>query len=59
MERGDTIDGVAVRVVELTGTAGDLVVMHPWLMHNIAMNCSTRPRMMMSYTRYAADYSWF
>ncbi|MDW3218646.1 MAG: phytanoyl-CoA dioxygenase family protein [Acidimicrobiales bacterium] len=49
---GAEVDGVDVRVVELTGDAGDLVVMHPWLMHNIAMNCSERPRMMMSYTRY-------
>ncbi|GJM37067.1 MAG: hypothetical protein DHS20C19_04340 [Acidimicrobiales bacterium] len=50
---GAAVDGVDVRVAELTGDAGDLVVMHPWLMHNIAMNCSDRPRMMMSYTRYA------
>lgn len=56
---GTTIDGVDVRVTELTGRAGDLVLMHPWLMHNIAMNCSNRPRMMMSYSRYTTGFSFW
>ena len=56
---GSTVDGVDVRVTELTGEAGDLVIMHPWVMHNIAMNCSARPRMMMSYSRYTTEASFY
>ena len=40
------IDGVPTQVVELTGRAGDVVVCHPWLIHNIAPNVLDRPRMM-------------
>jgi hypothetical protein len=40
------IDGVATQVVELTGQAGDAVLCHPWLIHNIAPNTRDRPRMM-------------
>ena len=50
MTDGDEIDGVRVRVVEANGTAGDVCLMHPWMLHNIAKNCSDRPRMMMTQT---------
>lgn len=50
MTDGDEIDGVRVRVVEANGTAGDVCIMHPWMLHNIAKNCSDRPRMMMTQT---------
>lgn len=46
MVDGDEIDGVRVRVVELTGRAGDLTIMLPWTMHNIAVNCGDGPRLM-------------
>ena len=49
---GEEVAGVPVRAVELTGEAGDVVIMHPWLMHNIAMNCSDRVRLMTSFSRY-------
>ena len=52
---GAEVDGVTVKVTELTGRAGDLVVMHPWVLHNIGVNRARRPRMMMSHTVYAAD----
>ncbi len=55
MEVGSTIDGVSVRVGEVTGSAGDLVVMHPWLMHNLSTNSSSRPRVAMSYSLYSTD----
>jgi len=55
-ERGDRIDrfmraehtiaDIAVRVVELTGEPGDLVIGHPWLLHSGAANCGERPRFM-------------
>ena len=50
MVDGDEIDGVRVRVAELTAAAGDLVVMQPWTMHNLSMNCRTTPRMMVTQT---------
>ena len=40
------VGGVPVRVVELTGRAGDVVVGHPWLLHAPAPNCGTSPRFM-------------
>ena len=58
MEDGDEIDGVRVRVIEATGAAGDVCLMHPWTMHNTAKNCSDRPRMMMTQT-YARDDNAF
>lgn len=55
MESGDTVDGVRVRVAEIVGRAGDLVVMHPWLLHNLSPNTSARPRVAMSYSLYSSD----
>ncbi|MCX6019939.1 MAG: phytanoyl-CoA dioxygenase family protein [Chloroflexi bacterium] len=45
---GTTIDGVHLRVVELTGAPGDAVVMHPWTLHAASPNCAAHPRMMLS-----------
>jgi hypothetical protein len=42
------VDGIPVRVVELTGSAGDVYLTHPWLLHSIAPNTSDAPRMMRS-----------
>ena len=43
---GTEIEGIEVRVEELTGKAGDVFVSHPGLLHVPAMNVSDRPRMM-------------
>ena len=48
---GDEVDGVRVRVAELTGEAGDVVVMLPWTLHSLAMNCSP--------ARFAVTHSLF
>lgn len=56
MNDGDTIDGVDVRVVELTGRPGDLVLMHPWVLHNISMNVGDAPRMMTSFSAFNSSY---
>jgi hypothetical protein len=53
---GGDVDGVPVRVIECTGSAGDVYVTHPWVMHSIATNASTRPRMMRSLAVYRDDY---
>jgi ectoine hydroxylase-related dioxygenase (phytanoyl-CoA dioxygenase family) len=42
------IDGLPVGVVELTGSAGDVFLTHPWVLHSIAPNASDSPRMMRS-----------
>lgn len=58
MDAGAIVDGVSIRVAEITGTAGDLVVMHPWLMHNLSMNCGDRPRVAMSHSLYSTGVSF-
>ena len=40
------IGGDPVRVVELTGEAGDIIIGHPWLLHASGPNCGSRPRIM-------------
>lgn len=40
------VAGVPVRVVELAGEAGDVVIGHPWLLHCPAPNCGSAPRLM-------------
>jgi ectoine hydroxylase-related dioxygenase (phytanoyl-CoA dioxygenase family) len=52
MEDGAEIDGVHVRVVELTGAPGDVVLWHPSLLHIAAPNCSEQPRFMLTHTAY-------
>src|SRR5262245_59035357 len=47
MRDGVVLDGVDLRVVELTGGPGDAVVFHPWLFHAAASNRGLEPRMMI------------
>jgi hypothetical protein len=47
MVEGAVIDGLEVRVCEMTGEPGDVVVMHPAMFHSIAVNALDRPRMML------------
>jgi hypothetical protein len=42
------VDGLPVRVVELTGRAGDVYLTHPWILHSIATNANDTPRIMRS-----------
>lgn len=41
-------EGVPLQVVELTGRPGDVILMHPLLMHTTAPNNSPEPRLMIS-----------
>lgn len=50
------IDGVSVRVTELTGDAGDAYLMHPWLLHAAGPNTSNRMRSMMTHTVFGDGY---
>jgi ectoine hydroxylase-related dioxygenase (phytanoyl-CoA dioxygenase family) len=47
MHRGTTIAGIDLRVVELTGAAGDAILFHPWLFHAPAPNRLATPRLMV------------
>lgn len=46
MRLGQDSEGLPVRVVELCGEPGDVVVGHPWLLHSLAPNLGERPRFM-------------
>ena len=46
MMRDTDLDGIAARIVELTGRAGDVMLCHPCLVHAPAPNTSDRPRLM-------------
>lgn len=56
MRVGANIEGVQVRVVELVGDPGDVFITHPWVMHAIAPNATSVPRMMRSVPVYHAKY---
>jgi hypothetical protein len=46
MDGETVVDGVPLRVVELTGEPGDMVFCHPVIVHCVAPNRGTRPRFM-------------
>jgi hypothetical protein len=46
MDRETVVDGIPLRVVELTGEPGDMVFCHPVMVHCVAQNRGTRPRFM-------------
>jgi ectoine hydroxylase-related dioxygenase (phytanoyl-CoA dioxygenase family) len=52
MESDHDADGIAVRVVELTGEPGDVVLAHPWMLHHAASNAASYPRMMRGKSFY-------
>ncbi len=55
VEAETDVHGVSTRVVELTGTAGDVTICHPWAIHNIAPNALDRPRMMRAARAHHPD----
>jgi hypothetical protein len=46
MDRETNVEGVPLRVVELTGEPGDMVFCHPLMVHCSTQNRGTRPRFM-------------
>jgi hypothetical protein len=48
------VDGVTVRVVELTGEPGDAFLLHPWTLHAQAANAAAAVRSMFTHTLYGA-----
>ena len=51
MDRETIVDGVPLRVVELTGEPGDMVLCHPVMVHCAAPNRGTWPRFMRIKTQ--------
>ncbi len=55
MDTETTVEGVPLRVVELTGEPGDMVFCHPAMLHSVAPNRGTRLRFMRIKTPVIAD----
>lgn len=50
MKKGTVADGIDLRVVEITGAAGDVFLVHPMMLHATSKNCSTEPRLALTAT---------
>jgi hypothetical protein len=48
MDRVEHVDGIPLRVVENTGAAGDVILLHPLVLHVAAPNAGTEPRFLLS-----------
>ena len=44
----EEVDGIPLRVVENTGAAGDVILLHPLVLHVAAPNSGTQPRFLLS-----------
>jgi ectoine hydroxylase-related dioxygenase (phytanoyl-CoA dioxygenase family) len=51
MDAGTLVEGIPLRVVELTGEPGDMVFCHPVMVHCAAPNRDARPRFMRIKTQ--------
>jgi hypothetical protein len=52
MEDGSELDDVPVRVCEMLGEPGDLLLMHPLMLHAPTPNVLATPRMMLTQFVY-------
>jgi hypothetical protein len=52
MDHDHHVGGAMVRVLELTGSPGDVVLTHPWVLHSPAPNTGAYPRMMLTKNLY-------
>lgn len=41
-------EGVPLQVVELVGEPGDVILMHPWIVHSLSANCREHARMVLT-----------
>jgi ectoine hydroxylase-related dioxygenase (phytanoyl-CoA dioxygenase family) len=48
MDRGEEHDGISLQVIENTGCAGDVILLHPLLLHVATPNTGSRPRFLLS-----------
>lgn len=54
INQGAVINGVPVAAAEMTGGPGDVILMHPYMLHAKAANVLDRPRLMLTQWVYAA-----
>ena len=52
MQDGSELDGVQVRVCEMLGEPGDVILMHPLMLHAPTPNVLATPRMMLTQFAY-------
>ena len=55
MEAGSELDGVQLRVGEMLGEPGDVILMHPLMLHAPTPNVLAAPRMMLTQFVYGRD----
>ena len=48
MDRAETVGDIPLQVVENTGAAGDVILLHPLVLHVAAPNAGTEPRFLLS-----------
>jgi hypothetical protein len=58
MDRAEVANDVGLRVVEMTGEPGDVLLTHPLLLHAPSKNCSSLPRFVLSSTVYRSGQDW-
>jgi hypothetical protein len=58
MDRAETDAGIGLQVVEMTGSAGDVYLLHPLTMHAAAPNAGTAPRLMLSGGVTTDQWGW-
>jgi len=51
-ERDEEVLGVPLRVVELTASAGDVILIHPLVLHTRPTNAGTQPRFLLNKDLY-------
>ena len=54
MEEGAEVQGVQLKVAEICGAAGDVVIMHPHMLHSVGVNSRTTPRIVLKQCIYRA-----
>jgi hypothetical protein len=57
MRSGTVVDGVGMRVVEMTGEPGDVLLTHPLLLHAGSKNTAAVPRIALSSTVHRAGFN--
>jgi hypothetical protein len=53
MQAGARLHGVDLRVAEMTGEPGDVMLMHPATLHSLSPNVRATPRLMLAESVYA------
>jgi hypothetical protein len=58
MESSSVVNDAALRVVQMTAEPGDVMLTHPYLLHAVATNCSSDPRIVLSSSVYRSGVQW-